>query len=248
MSAWNYFGHFFCLNLDRRPDRWAEAQAEGQRCGVPSCERMSALDRRGMLGGGAAGCGASHRVLWRRIATGACGDRVVIFEDDFMLTTRKLLLKVGFTSDRDEVKIFDSLPGKSAEDRLRALLPYIPTKWDLLYLGGSYQTSPLSRVNKHVIRNVGMLATHAYAISAGMAKRVTEHLDAGYGAGSEYNQDVHSGAPDSVLAALSKHDDVFSYTVTPRLFIQRPTSPSDLDPKPPGFPWEQTDSRHELMV
>jgi GR25 family glycosyltransferase involved in LPS biosynthesis len=247
-SAWNYFDRFFCLNLDRRPDRWAEAQAECLRCGVSACERLPAIDRHGMPGGGAAGCGASHRVLWRRIATGECGHRVVIFEDDFMFTTRTTLERAGYRPPQEELKIYDSLPGLTAEERLEAILPYVPAHWDLLYLGGGYQVPPISRMNKHLIRNHGMLTTHAYAITPGMARRMTEHLDASYGIGTEHDPSVHSGASDTMLAALSKHDDVFSYTLTPRLFIQRPTSPSDLNPQPPGFPWDQTDSRHELMV
>jgi GR25 family glycosyltransferase involved in LPS biosynthesis len=247
-SAWNYFDHVFCVNLDRRPDRWAEAQAELQLCGVSTCERLSAVDRRGMFGGGAAGCGASHRVIWRRVAAGECGDRVLIFEDDFMLTTRKTLLRAGYKPEREEVKIFDSLPGQTVEARLAAILSYVPASWDLLYLGGGYQTEPIARLNKYLIRNGGMLTTHAYAITRKMAKLVTEQLDAGYGSGTESNPNVHSGASDTVLAALSKQDDVFSYTMTPRMFIQRPTTQSDLDPKSPGFPWDQVDSRHELMV
>ena len=246
-SAWQYFDHSYCVNLDRRPDRWAEARDELLRCGVPACERLSAVDRRGMVGGGAAGCAASHRVLWRRIAAGA-RERVLIFEDDVMLTTRETLLRVGYTPEREEVKIFDSLPGVTAEERLAAILPHVPASWDLLYLGGGYEAPPISRVNKHLIRNGGMLTTHAYAISRAMAKRLTKQLDAAYGVGTEDDPTVHSGAPDSVLASLSKRHDVFAYTLTPRLFIQRPTSQSDLDPKSPGFPWDQTDSRHELMV
>jgi hypothetical protein len=247
-SAWKYFDHFFCVNLDRRPDRWAEAQAELLRCGVPACERLSAVDRRGMPGGGAAGCGASHRVIWRRIAAGTCGERVVVFEDDFMLMTREVLLRAGYAPKRKEVEIYDSLPGQTVGERLAAILPYVPASWDLLYLGGGYQAPPISRLNEHLIRNGGMLTTHAYAITRKMAKMVTEYLDAGYGVGTEDDPTVHSGAPDSLLADLSKRVDIVSYTITPRLFIQRPTSQSDLDPKPAGFPWDQTDSSHELMV
>lgn len=247
-SAWQYFDRSFCVNLDRRPDRWAEAQAELSRCGVPACERLSAVDRRGMVGGGAAGCAASHRVLWRRIAAGEV-ERVVIFEDDVMLTTRETLLRVGYTPEREEVKIFDSLPGDSAEERLAAVLPYVPAGWDLLYLGGGYEAPPIARVNKHLIRNGGMLTTHAYAITRAMAERMTKRLDAGHGVGTEIDPDVFSGAPDQILADVAKDPNILSYTVTPRLFIQRPTTVSDLNPIPPGgFPWDQTDSRHELMV
>ena len=249
MTAWAYFDHVFCVNLDRRADRWTEAQAELLRCGVPACERFPAVDRHGASGGGANGCAASHRTLWRRIAGGGCGERVLIFEDDFSLTTRELLLRVGYTAQREEVQIFDSLPEQTAEERLAALLPHVPARWDLLYLGGGYESPPAARLNAHVIRNAGMHTTHAYAITRQMAAMVTKWLDAGYGVGTESDPIIYSGASDSVLASLSKREDIFSYTVTPRLFIQRPSSRSDLNPQPAGgFPWDQVDSRHERMV
>ena len=250
-TTWAYFDHVVCVNLDRRPDRWAEAQAELAHCGIATCERFSAIDRCGMpgaLGQGAAGCSASHRTIWRRIANGECGARVLVLEDDFMLITRELLLRVGYTPEREEVQIFDSLPGATASERFRAILPSIPPTWDLLYLGGGYQTPPLARTNRYLIRNEGMHTTHAYAIGRRMAQLVTDHLDAGYGAGTERDPAVYAGASDSVLAELSKRSDVLSYTMTPRLFLQRPTSQSDLNPQPVGFPWDQVDSRHERMV
>lgn len=248
MSPWEYFDFIFCVNLDRRPDRWAEAQVELLRCGVLTCERFPAVDRRGLQGGGAAGCAASHRTLWRRIASGACGARVLIFEDDFALLTREILVGAGYGFDRKEVEIFDALPGETAEERVAAVLPYVPSHWDLLYLGGGYQAPPLSRVNKHLIRNDGMLTTHSYAITRTAATLLTEQLDAAFDVGTESDPGVHSGPSDSVLAALSKHPRVYSYTTTPRLFIQRPTSPSDLNPQPVGFPGDQVECSHELMV
>ena len=115
-----------------------------------------------------------------------------------MLMTRETLLRAGYTPERKEVKIYDSLPGRTAGERLAAILPLVPASWDLLYLGGGYQAPPLSRVNKYLIRNGGMLTTHAYAITSKMAKMVTGHLDAGYGVGLS----TSGGLPGS------RHDEV----------------------------------------
>ena len=235
MSAFNYFDSIFCVNLDRRTDRWAEAREELRLCGIERCERMSAVDTPHDHVGG---CLASHTALWRRIATGACGQRVLILEDDFHHITRAELLRVGFTPASDVMKIFDSCPGVSAPERFAAMLPQVPTHWDLFYLGGSYEDKPHSRVAPHVIRNRGMHTTHAYGISYGFASKMIALFDT-HGSGA---------AIDSHLASQAKDADVFSYTLTPRLFIQRPTSVSDINPQPPGFPWSQTDSRHEMMV
>lgn len=239
-----YFdGNIFCLNRNSRPDRWAEAQAELVLCGITRCERFPAVHDG--ASNGASGCAASHRSMWRRIAVGA-GSRALIFEDDFKFLTRSELTRVGYVDTQNEVRIFDSCPGQFLTERFEFLIGHVPPIWDLLYLGGGYECKPHNRVNRYVIRNAGMLCTHAYAISREYAQRMTAHLDSGYP--HESDPIVHSGPPDSVLASLSKSLDVFSYTLSPRLFIQRPTSQSDIDPKPPGFPWSMTDSAHEMMV
>ena len=239
-----YFdGDIFCLNRNSRPDRWAEAQAELALCEIDRCERFQAVHDG--ASNGASGCAASHRSMWRRIAVGV-GKRALIFEDDFKFLTRGELIRVGYVASQAEVRIFDSCPGQSLTERFAFLAEHVPQHWDLLYLGGGYECKPHGRVNRYVIRNAGMLCTHAYAISREFAQKMTAHLDAGYH--HESDPAIHSGPPDSVLASLSKNPDVFSYTLSPRLFIQRPTSRSDLDPKPPGFPWSMTDSAHEMMV
>jgi hypothetical protein len=232
----SYFDSVVCVNLDRRTDRWAEACEEMRLCGLEGCERISAAytpeDH-------VIGCSLSHRGIWHRIAKGDLGDRTLILEDDFRFTTRSLLLKAGFPPNADPLRIFDSCPGVSFTERFEAILSYIPDKWDLLYLGGGYEAPPIARVNKYIIRNYGMHTTHAYAISRDFARKMVDRLTMDSPLG---------GGIDSILASASKEPDVFSYTTTPRFFIQRPTSMSDINPQPPGFPWSMTDSTHELMV
>lgn len=238
MSAWDCFSHVFCINLDARPDRWAEATRELLVCGIGGYERFRAIDRRG-TGGGA---GASHRALWRRIASGECGERVLILEDDFMVLSRERLLSAV------QVRIYDSLPGTTGEERMTALRSYLPGAWDLLYLGGSYQTQPLSRLNAHVVRNYGMTRAHAYGISWQAAERITRELDGKHGVGSEDDPRVTVGVPGQILVPYAKNPDVFSYTVTPRLFIQRPTSQSDRVSTPPRLESDQIDAQRETAV
>jgi GR25 family glycosyltransferase involved in LPS biosynthesis len=223
----SYFDRIFLINLDRRPDRWAESQKELAMCGIEKCQRLPAVG----------GPCDSHTVLWEELADGKLENRLLVFEDDFMLTTREVLLKAGYQPTQEEVVIFDSCPGATLEKRFGVMIDEVPESWDLLYLGGGYECEPRCRVRKHVIRNRGMLTTHAYAMSRKFARRLCESR-------------VYIGNVDSILAEWSKKDDVYSYTLSPRLFIQRPSSPSArMDPPPPiGFPWDQTDSRHEKMV
>jgi hypothetical protein len=232
------FDHVFCVNLDRRPDRWAEAQAELAACGISGCERFSAIYNPANT---YVGCLQSHAALWCRIASGQFGERVLILEDDFKFLTREDLTAAGYTAAGDHtLRIFDSCLGKSFAERWGSMRSSVPDDWDLLYLGGGYETAARYRVNKYIIRNAGMLTTHAYGISRSFAQRAMETLaEGGF---------VLQGGPDSFLATMCKDETVRSYTLSPRLFIQRPGSPSDLNPNAPGFPFSMTDPTHEMAV
>lgn len=234
-----YFDRIYCINLDRRPDRWAEAKAELSLCDIDHCERVPAVDKPHDRVGG---CTMSHRELWRRIVAGNA-TRALIFEDDFQFLTREHLLRVGFDDRSSVVRIFDTCPGRTLAERFGAMQPEIPDGWDLLYLGGSYQDAPSCRIDKHVIRNAGMHTTHAYGISRRCADELTKRLDEAYP-----DPQAHIGGIDSVLSTLSKNGETVSLTLSPRLFIQRPTSVSDINPQPLGFPWSLTDSTHEERV
>ena len=43
MKLNNYFDKIICINLDRRPDRWREAQEQFKKAGI-TVERFSAVD------------------------------------------------------------------------------------------------------------------------------------------------------------------------------------------------------------
>jgi hypothetical protein len=246
MTVWERFDSIVCLNLDRRPDRWAQALGELRLCGLDGrCQRISAVDR---PNDGNAGCTASHRAIWAKIASGEMGDHVLIFEDDFQVMTRDLLVEAKYADVQDTMRIFDSLapsvPASSVADWLAARLSTmldVPANWDLLYLGGGYASPPKGRVNKWCIRNNGMLTTHSYAIARKFARLITEHLDENWG-------DEYPGPPDSVLCQYVGADAFCSYTLSPRLFIQRAGVTSDLTGRVHNFPYSMTDPVHEMMV
>ena len=238
-----YFDSVFVINLDRRPDRWAEAQAELRLCGLKAERFPGIVPPPEWAATAVVGCTASHRALWRHVASGAAGDRVLIFEDDFMHLTRSMLLQAGFQEGSDVLRIFDSCPGETFPERFDAMLPCIPTAWDLLYLGGSYEAEARGRFSERIIRNRGMHCLHAYGLHRHFAERFTTYLD-----GEVPPPRLVGGAFDSMIADQAKKPDVFSYTTTPRLFIQRPTTASDANPQPEGFPWSMTDPGHEKAV
>ena len=230
-----YFDSILCINLDRRRDRWAEAQEELRLCEIRRCERFSAIDDpRGYRG-----CTASHLTIWRRIASGALGERVLVLEDDFKLITRGDLIDAGHALDSDVMKSFDACPGATLRERFEAMVPSIPLHWDLLYLGGSYIEKQRARVNKHIVRNAGMSCGHSYGMSRAYAEKVAAYF------AMRFPQDDCAEAPDVMLRGFGSDPSVVSYTLTPRLFVQRHTSPSDLVPRPSGFPHSMVDVFYE---
>ena len=255
-SLGNYFDAIYVINLDRRTDRWVQAQAELELCGIDTAERWPAYDCPSC---GVYGCLKSHRSLIKKIAEGP-GRNALILEDDFQLLTIELLIKAGFTPDSEVMKLFLSAPfppqyarmadiDYDASERFKALISELPADWDVLYLGGGYQKPPLSRVSAHVIRNAGMLCTHAYAISKHHAREFSEALDKNIPQQDPVDGKIVDGigAIDSILATWAPHH--LYYTISPRLFIQRPQSRSDVNlGDGEGFPYSLTDAAHEAMV
>jgi hypothetical protein len=93
----------FCINLDRRPDRWIKAKKEFEKVGW-SIERWPAKQYEKSpypnMPIGAAGCLDSHKSIWRECRKNKI-EMVAVFEDDLV-----------FPSDFAEVfpKAFSELP------------------------------------------------------------------------------------------------------------------------------------------
>src|ERR1039458_3755418 len=143
-----YVNKVFCLNLDRRTDRWEECLKEFERCGITQYERISGYvhtadtkQRNGHIG-----CTRSHRLLLRRIAESDWA-RVLVLEDDFQ-AIKALTFQADFAMLHD----------------------FVPLDFDILYIGGSYGTVPLARINAHVIKVDRVHTTSSYIITRDFAK------------------------------------------------------------------------------
>jgi glycosyl transferase, family 25 len=144
MKFLDSFHNFYCINLDRRPDRRARVEPRFERLGISPVIRYAAFDAQ--LSGvpdtwgdvpGAYGCLMSHLAIVRE-ARSSAAPHVVIFEDDVVF-------------DEHFHERFD----RAAAD--------IPADWDMLLLGGSHW-SPPERISGEVFRATATVATHAYAL------------------------------------------------------------------------------------
>ena len=144
MKINDYFDKIICINLDRRPDRWREVQAQFKKAGI-SAQRFSAIDGnpRGYAHvkddptgkrsindikhnsfGGVAGCIASHTDIWK-MAKKNKWKNVLIIEDD--------------------CDFIDEL-----QQRFTERINQVPSDWDLLYFGGVHEL----RGGKFIPKNI----------------------------------------------------------------------------------------------
>ncbi len=156
------FDAVYCINLDRRPDRWTEflrrvpedwpfkpvsrfPATDGQLCPKPAWWNESA---------GAWGCLRSHlRIIEDCLNSGF--ESVLIFEDDAVF---------------NELFVRD----------LQKFLQNLPADWQMIYLGGQLLREgfrPPTRISDEVYRPYNINRTHAYAVrGAAMLRSLYEHL------------------------------------------------------------------------
>jgi GR25 family glycosyltransferase involved in LPS biosynthesis len=152
----DYFDKIFCVNLDRRPDKWELCEKEFAKHGL-IVERLPAIEGKtipyeGRLPAGAIGNAMSHsRIL--RIAKELGLQSVLIFEDDVEFDNR-------------------------LQEKFSLWINEVPNNWDLLYLGGNHnwvETLPLC--SPHLMKLDNTYATHAYAVKNTLYDLTTQRLE-----------------------------------------------------------------------
>lgn len=149
----NFVDKIYCVNLDRRPDRWKYASAQFEAAGL-KVERFAAIDSQDFkieypTKPGACGCALSHYFLIER-AKMLGFKTVMIFEDDIELKPR-------FISE------------------LEKCIVELPEDWDMLYLGGSHREKP-TKVTDSIYKVSKTLTTHAYIMRSTMFDRTISLL------------------------------------------------------------------------
>lgn len=148
-----YFDNIYCVNLDRRPDRWEQVKSEIDKHGL-IVERFSAVDGNpnniekepGILDG-EIGCTLSHyNIILDAKKRGF--DKILVLEDD--------------------VVFVDDLNAKFEE-----FIKQLPEDWDMVYFGGNHQL-PITPVNNNIFKITKTWTTHAYAIKSNLFDVVAE--------------------------------------------------------------------------
>ena len=139
-----FFDKIFCINLDRRPDRWEASLREFEKHRL-TVERFPAVDGRALkiktrLLPGEVGVVLSHKELLQH-AKAQGYQKILILEDDIEFSDT-------FTQDWDNW---------SNE---------IPHYWEMLYLGGNLVGWSPEKVTRHVFKGKHLYAIHALGLTA----------------------------------------------------------------------------------
>lgn len=152
-----YFdGHILVINLDRREDRWRQAQALLAEFGITTATRVSAVDRPlcGGVPSATYGCNRSHVKVLDLILQQRW-ERALVLEDDFDI-------------------LHEDFQAKFAQ--MAREVDAVAPEWDMLYLGGGYGGPPIARLTPHVIRCGAMFTASSFGISQAMARYLRPYL------------------------------------------------------------------------
>lgn len=139
----DYFDKIYCINLDRRTDRWKETRVEFKKHNM-KVERFSAVDGQNLdhpdpLLKAEAGCLLSHLEIIKSARKQNLRS-VLIFEDDIIFHSNFNALFFMF-------------------------IRMVPADWDMLYFCGNYEEEkPLKMVNRFIGRLNTTLITNAYCV------------------------------------------------------------------------------------
>lgn len=139
------FSHKFCINLDRRPERWEQMRAKFASSGIEGVRRFAAIDGRQISvpenwsdSPGAYGCLRSHLEIIEE-ARGIGAPSVLIFEDDAALD-------------------------RHIQQKFKTYFQQVPADWHMLHFGANHMAAPLP-VSENVVRITNANSTFAYALN-----------------------------------------------------------------------------------
>lgn len=149
-----YFDKIYCVNLDKRTDKWTDCEKEFAKHGL-TVERFSAVDgntlpKHPTLIPGELGCSMSHAAILKDIAEKGY-KRTLILEDD--------------------VEFIPNLQEYFAEN-----VRHVPDDWQMLYFGGNHLNPP-QPLNKAVGKITKTYTTSHYAVTLPFAGAVYKRIE-----------------------------------------------------------------------
>jgi len=158
----DYFEKIYCVNLDKRTDRWDECEKEFKKHDL-KVERFSAFDgtiveiANSPLNDGQTGCALSHLEIIE-ICKSKEYSNCLILEDDIQ---------------------FD----EELNNKLPNIMEQVPDNWDMLYFGGNHAANnpnapgKLVKVTENIFKVTHCFTTHSYAIKNTVYDKIISCFD-----------------------------------------------------------------------
>jgi glycosyl transferase, family 25 len=151
-----FFDHIFCVNLDRRPDKWEECVKEFDKWGL-EVERFSAVD------------GNTIEPFNYKVPRGSIGN--CLSKIGVLKLSKERKYKSVLVLE-DDVAFQDDFNNKFAEWSKE-----VPENWDMLWIGGNHNwVKNIPLFSPHLIRITNTYATHAFALRDTVYDRVLDRL------------------------------------------------------------------------
>ena len=188
----HYFDQIYCINLDRRPDRWESCLRIFAKHGIENVTRFPATDSKKMtlpfdsMYCSELACTLSHlKVIETAIENST--KRLLILEDDVVFHEKFNILFESYWHQ-------------------------VPANWDVILMGGTHIEQPQS-VSANILKINRTYALHAYAIHPKAIHVVQQHLaTAAQRIFQEFEKSTLSAAPDYLVADLQKQLNFYSFS------------------------------------
>lgn len=146
MNPFDIFDKIYCINLDKRPDRWDESVKEFNKLGIMSrVNRIPGVIYTGTPDKHINACLGNHLAHARCLKDAKLNNlnNCLIFEDD--------------------IEFFDG-----AYENLSQAVIELPADWDMFYLGINMDVYYAYQISDHIAKLTGGFSTHAYAVKSNM--------------------------------------------------------------------------------
>jgi GR25 family glycosyltransferase involved in LPS biosynthesis len=163
----DYFEKIYCINLDKRKDRWKESRQEFKKHDL-KVQRFSALSgddfpedsvlgkryRSIGLNAGQVGCTLSHRELIKKIKSKKFKSALIL---------------------EDDIQFDDNL-----NEKIPFIMDQLPEDWDIFYFGGNHvgnnpwSNGSLTQVTENIFKVTHCYTTHAYAVKETVYDKIIE--------------------------------------------------------------------------
>jgi GR25 family glycosyltransferase involved in LPS biosynthesis len=159
MKIENFFKKIYCINLDRRTDRWEECKIEFKKNNLDCVERYSAVDK-----------------------TILNNEKNSVFNGwKALILTNIQIIEYSLSLDFDSILILeDDVEFLPTFNDISTYLDQLPEDWDMVYFGGNHNTHVGSKepksVDKNIIRLHNTYSTHAVGIKKKSYNKILERI------------------------------------------------------------------------